>query len=113
MSGREEERATIESFLLGFDTKSPEEVQPVLYVSGSPGTGKTALVNSILASMPMTSDTRVVFVNCMAYKNVDELWERLGEDVFAPIAKNGRKTKKSYSKENVIKMFETEKNTKW
>lgn len=49
-----------------------------LYISGTPGTGKTALVNSILRSIP--NDAKVVFINCMALNSVDALWERLIEE---------------------------------
>jgi cell division control protein 6 len=55
-----------------------------LYISGTPGTGKTALVNSVLRSLEQsegTSDLRVISINCMALRSVDALWDRLYEEL--------------------------------
>jgi cell division control protein 6 len=41
----------------------------VLYISGSPGIGKTALVYSILRTLDVT--VRVVSINCMALDSVN------------------------------------------
>lgn len=114
MNGREKEREIIRTFLHGFESDSSNHIaQPVLYISGSPGTGKTALVNSILATTPMSSNTRIVFMNCMAFNNVDALWERLGEELFGSTPKRGRNAKKVYDKDTVSKMLEKEKTLKW
>ena len=64
IEGRETERAVIESFLHSLDGGS-DVVESVLYISGSPGTGKTALVNSIIASTKVAEDVKVVLINCM------------------------------------------------
>lgn len=56
--------------------------QTVLFISGSPGTGKTALVNSVLGDMQSEladAVVNIISVNCMALNNVDALWDRLLE----------------------------------
>ena len=50
-----------------------------LYISGSPGTGKTALVNSVLCDFEGL--TRILSINCMALNSVDELWDRIMEEL--------------------------------
>lgn len=55
-----------------------------MYISGTPGTGKTALVNSVLRSFEEpegTSDLRVASINCMALNGLDALWDRLYEEL--------------------------------
>ncbi|OJA14500.1 hypothetical protein AZE42_04454 [Rhizopogon vesiculosus] len=55
-----------------------------LYISGTSGTGKTALVNSVLRSLEQsegTSDLRVMSINCMALGGIDALWDRLYEEL--------------------------------
>lgn len=51
-----------------------------LYISGSPGTGKTALVNTILNELDSSSLT-VININCMALNDVDSLWERIIDEL--------------------------------
>ncbi|KAG6918057.1 hypothetical protein DXG01_016713 [Tephrocybe rancida] len=90
IAGRDSERATIHNFFTSFlsdpDTHADEEPSTSLYISGSPGTGKTALVNSVLREI--TTDAKVVFINCVALNSVESLWERLIEEF-----NNGRRTK--------------------
>lgn len=57
-----------------------------LYISGSPGTGKTALVNSVLSTL---SPDELISINCMALTTLDELWVRLLEELGGG-AKKGR-----------------------
>ncbi|KAF8069994.1 P-loop containing nucleoside triphosphate hydrolase protein [Lyophyllum atratum] len=83
IAGRDSERATIQAFLTSFlgDSDIPfgDATSTSLYISGTPGTGKTALVNSILREM--TTDAKVVFINCMALNSVESLWDRLIEEL--------------------------------
>ena len=63
----------LEPFFSGAsDSDSPTS----LYISGSPGTGKTALVTSTLAKMK-TNDVRTAHINCMGLKDVDNLRSRV------------------------------------
>ncbi|KAG1777549.1 P-loop containing nucleoside triphosphate hydrolase protein [Suillus placidus] len=81
IAGREDERQRI----LEFITSSwCDNAHTSLYISGTPGTGKTALVNSVLRSFEEsegTSDLRVVSINCMALNGLDALWDRLYEEL--------------------------------
>lgn len=104
MSGRETERTVITDFITSFLRAPPSTPDhSILYISGSPGTGKTALVNALLGEMrDELSDTAVtvVTVNCMALNSMDALLERLVEEFGAaqkPTKKGGkpRKVKES------------------
>lgn len=95
LAGREAEKALIESFFHGLDDDA-DVPESVLYISGSPGTGKTALVNSIIenADLKSRSGLKVVFLNCMAIADMDTLWRRLAEelgDAIAPAKRGIRK----------------------
>jgi cell division control protein 6 len=77
MAGRDKERDVINAFISSFDG---DDVPTTLYVSGSPGTGKTALVNSCLGALE-SSGVKIISINCMALKCVDALWERVLEEL--------------------------------
>ncbi|KAI0342036.1 P-loop containing nucleoside triphosphate hydrolase protein [Trametopsis cervina] len=98
LSGREAERKIIANFISSF-LHAPSEVSDhtILYISGSPGTGKTALVNSLLGDMRddlSDASVAVVTVNCMALNSMDALLERLIEE-FGAHQKQSRKGGKS------------------
>ncbi|KAJ3972826.1 P-loop containing nucleoside triphosphate hydrolase protein [Lentinula raphanica] len=76
MPARDNEREFISKLLRGFLNSSGDDASHNLYVSGSPGCGKTALMNSILNTLELDK-TRVIKVNCMVLTNLDELWDRL------------------------------------
>ena len=85
IAGRESERASILNFLAPFIegmSTNDDTVQSSMFISGSPGTGKTALVNSIIRQLSTEQDSelKVISINCMALKSVDALWERMIED---------------------------------
>ena len=63
-NGRESERAIMAEFLAG---KCEEDVS-CLYISGTPGTGKTALVTDILKGM---DDVQSRYVNCVGMRAED------------------------------------------
>lgn len=82
LTGREKERDVIQVFIRSLISSSPAIEKPSLYISGSPGSGKTALVTSILREMRSEldhADTAVIALNCMALGSVDALWTRLME----------------------------------
>jgi cell division control protein 6 len=109
---REAVRAFAESFLHDDD----DSKTTTLYISGSPGTGKTALVNSVLR--PYSNDTklRIISINCMALNSLDELWDRIVEELVpGGLSKNkGRGAKKVKGKEAVLKaLAEMEDAGRW
>ncbi|KAJ6625869.1 P-loop containing nucleoside triphosphate hydrolase protein [Mycena sp. CBHHK59/15] len=79
MAGRDSERAAISAFFGSLVDEEDAVPHTSLYISGSPGTGKTALVNSIVRTL--SPDIKVVTINCMALNTVDALWERLIEEL--------------------------------
>ncbi|KAL0062906.1 AAA ATPase [Marasmius tenuissimus] len=89
LPGRESERAVITEFMNSFlgvcddtVTEADSANTSTLFVSGTPGTGKTALITDIVQSLDQKTDTlRVLVVNCMALNGMDALWERLLEDL--------------------------------
>ncbi|KAH9892865.1 P-loop containing nucleoside triphosphate hydrolase protein [Cubamyces lactineus] len=97
-AGRAAEKQKIESFIIGFLADlAVDNVSSTLYVSGSPGTGKTALVNAVLASLDaklQAQDVRVLSVNCMALGGVDAVWQRLAE-ILGNCNKSAAKSRKS------------------
>ncbi|KAL5484806.1 CDC6 [Sanghuangporus weigelae] len=111
LEGREAERAVIESFLHSLDSDS-DVTESVLYVSGSPGTGKTALVNSIIASAKVADDVKVIFINCMAITGMDALWEKLAEELFTAPTRGRGSGKKIPAKDKVCSIFEKQRGLK-
>ncbi|KAG6865205.1 hypothetical protein C0991_004514 [Blastosporella zonata] len=103
IAGRDSERATIHNFIASFlgDLEIEPNDQPPtsLYISGSPGTGKTALVNTVLREI--TTDAKVVFVNCMALNSVESLWERLIEELDSRKTKSAGRGKKTKGRDTV------------
>ncbi|KAF8441350.1 P-loop containing nucleoside triphosphate hydrolase protein [Boletus edulis BED1] len=83
IAGRSTERDVITKFIASGCETSCSDVPPKasLFISGSPGTGKTALVNSVLAGLECSQEFKVITVNCMALNNVDNLWDCLCENI--------------------------------
>jgi cell division control protein 6 len=105
ISDREKERTQIHDFVTSFDAK---DVPTTLYISGLPGSGKTALVNSVLDKLD-SSKLKVISINCMTLNSIDALWERLLEELDE---KKKSKTKQVSSQEVVECVLSTIK-TKW
>ena len=76
--GREEERATLNSFLeSAIATKSGR----CMYISGPPGTGKSALVSEVCKELEGRDDVRTAYINCMSFKSSKDLYSKLIEDL--------------------------------
>jgi cell division control protein 6 len=72
--GREEERAVLKTFIqTGIDSKSGR----CLYVSGPPGTGKSALVSEVSKEFEGAEGVRSAYINCMSIKNSQDMYEKL------------------------------------
>ncbi|KAH9498132.1 AAA ATPase [Bulinus truncatus] len=81
--GREKEEAEIEKFVTD---KIKQHGSGSMYISGAPGTGKTAVVSHILDSIKVQhSNVNVAFINCMMLKDSNtvfkQLLDQLGESV--------------------------------
>lgn len=77
---RDAEHDAITGFLQSFVSGSA--AQRCLYISGSPGTGKTALLNSVLRTLDH-DQCNVVSINCMTLKGADALWQKLFDDLIS------------------------------
>ena len=64
--GRDAERAELRNFM---STRLTTRKSGCLYVSGPPGTGKSALVAEVLNESSKDSGVKISFVNCMSVKN--------------------------------------------
>lgn len=91
------------------ETASPAS----MFISGTPGTGKTALVNSIIRELSSDAkdDLKIISINCMALKDIDALWTRLIGDLSVS-AKGKPSFKKLKGREGVKTLLGT-LNTKW
>lgn len=73
--GREEERSTLRNFLGRRDTLQPHGC---IYVSGPPGTGKSAMVNEITDEVVAGSPSvKKAYINCMSIKSSKDLYMTL------------------------------------
>lgn len=84
---RESERASIRSFL---EEKAMQRVPGSLYISGAPGTGKTACLNCVLQEMKAElSSVQTVVVNCMSLRSSHAIFPLLADKLRAPGGQNG------------------------
>ncbi|KIK79308.1 hypothetical protein PAXRUDRAFT_16395 [Paxillus rubicundulus Ve08.2h10] len=83
IAGRTAERDIIAKFIASARERNcyGEPLKSSLFISGTPGTGKTALVNSVLAGFGHCDDLDVMSINCVGVHNVDALWEHLCENI--------------------------------
>ncbi|WVQ69360.1 uncharacterized protein L199_007577 [Kwoniella botswanensis] len=72
--GREEEKKVLRSYLT-----NRNDVDVGMYISGPPGTGKTALVTALGRELA-EEGWKVVGLGCMGLK-VTDIWRRLGEEL--------------------------------
>ena len=76
--GRDVERNQLQTFIQsGIRSKSGR----CLYVSGPPGTGKSALVTEVCRDLRGTPDVRMAYINCMIIKSPGEIYSKLIEDL--------------------------------
>ncbi|CAB0008731.1 unnamed protein product [Nesidiocoris tenuis] len=54
------------------------QTSSTLYISGPPGTGKTACLNYIISSTEFSSKFKVVNVNCTAIKSASSVYSKIG-----------------------------------
>uniref|UniRef100_A0A3Q3XR03 Cell division control protein 6 homolog n=1 Tax=Mola mola TaxID=94237 RepID=A0A3Q3XR03_MOLML len=84
---REAEQASIRSFL---EEKVLQCRPGSLYISGAPGTGKTACLNCVLQEMKdELSSVQTVVVNCMSLRSSHAIFPLLADKLRAPGGQNG------------------------
>ncbi|RGP76323.1 cell division control 6 [Fusarium sporotrichioides] len=72
--GREEERNQLTEFLNRYSSSTPHGC---LYVSGPPGTGKSAMITEMTRQYANHNDVRSAYVNCMSVKSSKDLYTTL------------------------------------
>lgn len=76
--GRDSERQELSAFV-GNCLES--DSAGCLYVSGPPGTGKSALVDEVIQQYTSSARLRLSTVNCMSIRNAKDLSQKLSEDL--------------------------------
>ncbi|RDW77255.1 hypothetical protein BP6252_05308 [Coleophoma cylindrospora] len=74
--GREEERQELMTFI---QDRCSAAAGGCVYVSGPPGTGKSAMVNEVTASFEESANLKKAYINCMSMKTSKDLYENLLE----------------------------------
>ncbi|CAO2648791.1 Nn.00g097400.m01.CDS01 [Neocucurbitaria sp. VM-36] len=75
--GREEEKRELETFI---STRVKSNKSGCIYVSGPPGTGKSAFVNEVCRTVSGESSIKTGYINCMSVKNAVDLYRTLLEE---------------------------------
>lgn len=74
--GREAEREELSSFI---ETGVKKAAGGCIYVSGPPGTGKSAMVNEVTENFEASATLRKEYINCMSMKTSKDLYGKLLE----------------------------------
>jgi cell division control protein 6 len=74
--GREAERKELETFIT---TRTKSKKSGCIYVSGPPGTGKSAFVNDVCRTV-LSQSIKTGYINCMSVKNAVDLYRTLLEE---------------------------------
>lgn len=80
MIGRDDERNQLQNFLQRCAGPNPSGC---IYVSGPPGTGKSAMINEMTNAAVANGSAKKVYINCMSIKSSKDLYETLLEQIVA------------------------------
>ncbi|KAF3047779.1 AAA ATPase [Didymella heteroderae] len=75
--GRDNERAELQNFI---STRTKGKKSGCIYVSGPPGTGKSAFVNDVCRTVAAGGSVKTGYINCMSVKNAVDLYRTLLEE---------------------------------
>ena len=116
IAGRDAERTSLLEFLTSFidgTFMDHDSHTTSMFISGAPGTGKTALVNAVMHDLSVKySHVKVVSINCMALSSVDALWERIIEEL-ATTPKRKSTANKKVNAHDRLKTLLSSLNTQW
>ncbi|KAF2265623.1 cell division control protein Cdc6 [Lojkania enalia] len=74
---REDERKELEAFI---SMRTRAKKSGCIYISGPPGTGKSAFVNQVCSSIETEASVMTGYINCMSIKDSTDLYRKLLED---------------------------------
>ncbi|XP_018567920.1 cell division control protein 6 homolog [Anoplophora glabripennis] len=98
MPGREKELNELKEFI---ETHIENKTSGSLYISGPPGTGKTASLNIILQDDIISSKLHKVYINCTGIKSANAIYSRIGKEF--GIKMTGKAEKDSVAVENYLR----------
>ncbi|XP_014471614.1 PREDICTED: cell division control protein 6 homolog [Dinoponera quadriceps] len=93
LPGREKELDKLQEFLR---KHLEEETSGSLYISGPPGTGKTASLSKIMQQPEFKSQFKSVYVNCTTMKSAPAIYEKIIQEL--SISKSGKNKKANIEK---------------
>jgi len=104
--GREKEKVELESFLQG---RIAAQQGGCLYVSGPPGTGKSAFVTQTCKTLVETEQApaNYAYINCMSVKSAKELYDLMAAELNLDAA-----VCQGFSSDALRKVFSTDSNSK-
>lgn len=103
MIGREQEMSSLEDFI---QDHLENKTSASLYISGPPGTGKTACLSQIMSKPKFKKLFTIVYVNCTTMKSTTAIYKKITEELNINTSKNTNNCK------NVIEKYLAEKITK-
>ncbi|XP_011866865.1 PREDICTED: cell division control protein 6 homolog [Vollenhovia emeryi] len=92
LPGREKELAKLQKYLV---EHLDEGTSGSLYISGPPGTGKTACLFKIMQQPNVRSKFKVVYVNCTSMKSAAAIYAKIIQELSIPNAMKSRKNSKT------------------
>ncbi|UPX17823.1 AAA ATPase [Ascochyta rabiei] len=75
--GRDAERTELQSFI---SARSKNRKSGCIYVSGPPGTGKSAFVGDVCRTVAVNASVKTGYINCMSVKSAVDLYRALLEE---------------------------------
>ncbi|KAJ8670553.1 hypothetical protein QAD02_001812 [Eretmocerus hayati] len=88
--GRDEELSKLETFI---HSHSSKKTSGSLYVSGPPGTGKTACLSQVMSKPKFKKAFQIIYVNCMTMKTAASIYTCISKELGIEIPKSGKTTK--------------------
>ncbi|CAG9771394.1 unnamed protein product [Ceutorhynchus assimilis] len=104
MPGREKEIEEIKEFIAGH---LEEGTSGSIYISGCPGTGKTASLNLILDENYIASQVVKIYINCTAIKSATAVYARLNKELQIKVTGKSEKDNLSAFEKHLKKKHKT------
>ncbi|XP_012278877.1 cell division control protein 6 homolog [Orussus abietinus] len=90
LPGRESELAQLRKFI---DEHLKNETSGSLYISGPPGTGKTACLSKTMLLPEFKTAIKTIYVNCTAMKTAATIYGKIIQELGFPALKSGKNSK--------------------